>query len=530
MAINFCCSHVKTKIHSPAVSCEGYDLSNLLSNDPLHREKGFLAEGFIKPPVSIFVDFFCYVNISHVLVWTEVGRQKSDGLELYVKTGSAAEKGESSHSSQGHGGESIVRIGSCRLKNESGLMLRKYTYRTEPIVPSNFLVKNFNSSSRFAVQNASSLEIKIYSTANSTVPALKRIEIWGNPSHSCSKEVRKMISDLWNRANSIVDRQPPDIKQADKKLKEEDSKPTSVENENSVPDEFLDPITCEIMAIPMTLPSGKVIDLSTLEKFNDVESTWGRAPCDPFTGISFTKTRFAIPDSALKSRIDQFLVENGHLKQFKGVGRTVGHANLNHSILIGKTSEVELAKKHLSDSSIPSLGISAFKTHNSSSVFKDGISHSQSTSRDHGKESLSGKNENCDSENLNDQNRTNVKRKSCEQAVDTSKKMKTSSFLSLKDHEDMLEDTLDSAIGSVLSGLPSFLKSSAQPSVSKDRDSERHACKECNSVSCLFSLPCEHLLCRSCLVKKSSEKNEHMKCITCKLSFNSGDVKRFHNI
>jgi hypothetical protein len=52
-----------------------------------------------------------------------------------------------------------------------------------------------------------------------------------------------------------------------------------------IPDRFLDEITCEVMTLPMLLPSGHFVDRSTLDKLHHTDSTYGRPPSDPFTGI-----------------------------------------------------------------------------------------------------------------------------------------------------------------------------------------------------------------------------------------------------
>lgn len=80
---------------------------------------------------------------------------------------------------------------------------------------------------------------------------------------------------------------------------------------DSIPDEFLDPITQEVMVLPMLLPSGMSVDNSTLEEHQKREATWGRAPNDPFTGVPFTSTSRPVPNPHLKSRIDHFLLRNG---------------------------------------------------------------------------------------------------------------------------------------------------------------------------------------------------------------------------
>ena len=52
-----------------------------------------------------------------------------------------------------------------------------------------------------------------------------------------------------------------------------------------VPERFLDEITCEIMVLPMLLPSGHYVDRSTLDRLQHTDSVYGRPPSDPFTGI-----------------------------------------------------------------------------------------------------------------------------------------------------------------------------------------------------------------------------------------------------
>ena len=54
---------------------------------------------------------------------------------------------------------------------------------------------------------------------------------------------------------------------------------------DGVPERFLDEITCEIMVLPMLLPSGHFVDRSTLDKLHTTDCMYGRPPSDPFTGI-----------------------------------------------------------------------------------------------------------------------------------------------------------------------------------------------------------------------------------------------------
>merc|ERR1711874_110249 len=93
-----------------------------------------------------------------------------------------------------------------------------------------------------------------------------------------------------------------------------------------IPQEFLDEITQELMTIPMTLPSGKTVDKTTVERCEEGQAMWGGQPRDPFTGRLFTDTVKPVFSAGLKSRIDRFIVENRDISEVNSVGRTLGSA------------------------------------------------------------------------------------------------------------------------------------------------------------------------------------------------------------
>lgn len=101
-----------------------------------------------------------------------------------------------------------------------------------------------------------------------------------------------------------------------------------------VPEEFLDPITQEVMVLPMLLPSGTSVDNSTLEEHQKREATWGRAPGDPFTGVPFTPTSRPVPNPQLKRRIDHFLLKNGVTGTNGRLGRGEGGEEAQTSRLV----------------------------------------------------------------------------------------------------------------------------------------------------------------------------------------------------
>lgn len=75
------------------------------------------------------------------------------------------------------------------------------------------------------------------------------------------------------------------------------------------------------MTLPMLLPSGVSVDNTTLEEYQKREATWGRPLSDPFTGVPFTSTSQPLPNPQLKTRIDQFLLQEGAVKRDGMLGR-----------------------------------------------------------------------------------------------------------------------------------------------------------------------------------------------------------------
>lgn len=107
-----------------------------------------------------------------------------------------------------------------------------------------------------------------------------------------------------------------------------------VSSDTSIPEEFLDPITQEVMLLPMLLPSGVSVDNTTLEEHQKREATWGRAPNDPFTGVPFSSSSQPLPNPQLKGRIDQFLLQRGMMGRLGMLGRKAEGENLQASRLV----------------------------------------------------------------------------------------------------------------------------------------------------------------------------------------------------
>lgn len=167
--------------------------------------------------------------------------------------------------------------------------------------------------------------LKIARLSGSSVPAIGKVEIWGQPSACCQPGVLEYALQVQEKIQAGIHSKTATT--VDEHIMKPDSKhcrsiiATNC-NSNPIPDDFIDPITCEIMTVPLLLPSGHNIDSVTLEKHIMAERTWGRLPSDPFTGKLFSEFSKPLPNSLLKVRIDKFLLSSGLNNSVHG--RTVG--------------------------------------------------------------------------------------------------------------------------------------------------------------------------------------------------------------
>ena len=175
----------------------------------------------------------------------------------------------------------------------------------------------------YLLKKVTHVALNIARLSGSSVPAIGKVEIWGQPSAFCKPEILEYALGIQERiqlanANSLGVKHDRTVGGS----KELNLQPALNCSSDSIPEDFLDPITCEIMTVPLLLPSGHNIDTVTLEKHITADRSWGRLPSDPFTGKVFSDSCKPVPNSALKVRIDKFLLTTG--ANTSGCGRTVG--------------------------------------------------------------------------------------------------------------------------------------------------------------------------------------------------------------
>ncbi|XP_004585716.2 RING finger protein 37 [Ochotona princeps] len=540
MVMNLCLPQFRPRIHCNKISADGYEVENLISEDPTKRSHGFRTEYFIKPPVYVIVSFPFNVEICRINIdLTAGGGPSATGLEVYT----CAAASRASWSAPGGEAldlanppvpdrEAFTLVGKVLLKNQNQIVFSHRGFKARPpfspvqvTIPSPAVVaQELWNKGALSLSHVAHLKVCITHMTGGGVPCIKRLEVWGQPAKTCSQE---LIDSILLVASESL---PQDVAPHASALPmESDCEPSGQTQDQQapsslqelaeviqdVPEEFLDPITLEIMPCPMLLPSGKVIDQSTLEKCNRSEAVWGRVPSDPFTGVAFTPHSQPLPHPALKARIDHFLLQHSipgcHLL---GRAQTASAVTPSSIALPSRKRKMELTERAPGCS----LGVNA-------SCFSTTSPPILATTSEH-----------------------------------TAKKMKARSELSFPhmdcstdpvSHEQKLSQSLEIALSSTLGTMPSFTARltrgqlqqlgtrGTSPSGRLGYSSEQPGsvlgpkCISCDRVFSsyfrkepLYQLPCGHLLCRPCLGEK--QRSMPMVCTACQRPFGSQDVLRVH--
>ncbi|XP_069498912.1 RING finger protein 37-like isoform X2 [Ambystoma mexicanum] len=552
MAINVCLPQFRPRIHCNKITADGYEVENLISEDIVKRNRGFRCAYFVLPPVHITITFPFRVEISKINIdlATSGGIQKATGLEICTSTSSS----QTSLSGQKSAKDVFTRVCKVQLGNRykvtfhhRGFQARApFDQAESPFSSDEFVSYELFNKGPLSLKSVKCLQIVITHVRGGGVPGCKRVEVWGQPARACSQELIDTVLQISNESVPEVLQDPtvtevlqdPTVTEVlqDPTVPEVLQDPTSPMESNcmsyrnsditqqslqefdlhDVPEEFLDPITLEVMTLPILLPSGNVIDQSTLEKCNRSEASWGRMPSDPFTGVTYSLHSHPLPHPSLKARLDLFLLQH----------------NIPGSNILGRAQAASLIAPS-------SITVASLKR-------KMGCME-QSVNGSNGSEPtcfaancpIISTSENC------------------------AKKMKIDSELGTAQmdcstvpvcHEQRLTQSLDMALTAALSSMPSFTAklprgTEQQPREGGSSSGSSHwnantfpdhnrisTVQGCSSCSRTFSayfktepvyqLPCGHLICRPCLSEK--QKSFSVLCLNCKSSFAARDMLRVH--
>ena len=214
-------------------------------------------------------------------------------------------------------------IGRCRNTVSGDVAFINYKYRVQHDCVINSPKQTYSLSSHDStlLNSARFIVIRITHTLSGGIPALKDLSIVGFP--LTMDFLKKCVNTKLPATSSKI---PVEI---DKERNDD----FVIKDSDNTPDEFVDPLTCQVMSLPVILPSGYTIDQQTLDKHIVVEKSWGRKPSDPFTGIPLNQSNPPIVHQLLKERIDRFALTNNI-----EVGRTTGRKRSNKEMTSNASS------------------------------------------------------------------------------------------------------------------------------------------------------------------------------------------------
>ena len=571
--INFCQPEFQPRIACDQACADGYEPSNLINATA--PQNGCRAEYFIRPPLTVTLKFPCNIDLHKIIINGKIGCTTSVGFE--VQAYSDAQRSDTWLDS----GNYNNHLDASEIQSDAFRSVGKIWNNDNPVIC--FNNSHFRLSQRFAslrdssvsrsngsetvfglkhhvagasLYNVTCLRIRVIKTLSGSVPGLSWIEVWGQPSPRCSDELSRKLYSIASAVHhrksyqtlDAVRRQSLEFTEilSGKRSRKESvescdiSPKQAVKAEVNIPDEFLDEITFHIMSLPVLLPSGHCIDQYTLDRHNMEQARWGRDPNDPFTGVPLSDFSRPLPNSALKVRIDSFLLK--HSDVLTDVPQTLGRESyksytstenetFRNSVLLNKP------KKRSAEGYEPDMKTEYKKPRCEDQVqsYASFLPHTFYSSAK--KTSPSLKN---DSFFYEDDPKAELKKK--QKAV-----LNAATPIVL---DTSPKSCLDSALKSALSGLPSYTMSTLPPSTEsfsiKNKDcylvttdaqlvttcltltnsryqytsagaSNRLHCVQCDRVSdinVLYILPCDRLCCRRCVLSLTSG-GEAQKCNFC---------------
>lgn len=311
---DLCSTNAGAKIFSSKICALTASLESLVEK----TGPGYTGSYMISPPVSILLKLPAPRRLHGIGIIPNVGDSRVKNLRVYVCSHNLL--GDKT-SISGSDGEALLqtlrcigkKVDQCTLSDcaSSSLWIQfrpswlsGFNQLSDSVVCAK-VRSNTTGSARvvetYCKRDAMLVLVDVRSTHRNTRPSLRRLEVWGEDDQmSVSSEVPKSRGEV--EVNDVVDL-TGDLKEVPQ----------------SPPLEFLDPITSDLMRWPMLLPSGNVVDKTTLEKWHVARGDLSTANTDPFTLLPFDPNRRPKFHGLLKARIDQFLRERPEF-----AGKTVG--------------------------------------------------------------------------------------------------------------------------------------------------------------------------------------------------------------
>ncbi|MCI4380949.1 hypothetical protein PGIGA_G00245800 [Pangasianodon gigas] len=548
MVVNLCLPHFKTTAHCNKLCADGCDVSNLLSGDPAALRRGCRLEYFLRPPLHVTLHFQVRVDLYRVDV--ELLPCGNAPRRLEILTCSEVKPANTSENDHERGQFKLV--GRCELREEvltcfkhPNFKLRAPFPECPPDPPAHAKQQELWSRGSQSLSSVAQLRITIPYGGGSSALGIKSLAVWGVPARCCS------LSELEQFQKAHFDSLQPKLSSfsflSPVSTSARSPRPENPSSERTIPEEFLDPLTQELMVLPMILPSGMVVDNSTLEEYQKQEAAWGRMPNDPFTGVPFTKDSKPLPNPLLKSRIDSLLLQTGH-KGIRSKNSLLNKpqpsrlicASVSQTDLLG----VQSSQAETQTQQVHSVNTEVLQKHtvneekNHSRLIK-----SQSRSFEDRQGLILGSSAGTCS--IRRENLIQSNKRKCQSSFSSTsehlltKMPRTDASITLptetNSHEERLSQSLDQALSSALHGLPTY---TSQSNLEPDTTGGQGRCGSCSCSLTIYSpspvaysLPCGHLLCRQCLQHEHTSRSQRLPitCPTCQACASPSTIIRVHH-
>ncbi|KAJ3603889.1 hypothetical protein NHX12_028630 [Muraenolepis orangiensis] len=296
MVMNLCLPQFTASVHCNKLCADGYDVANLVSADPAVRRKGFKLEYFLRPPVQVTVTFGFQVELCRVDVelwpWGMDLGQACKRVEISTCSDPPPPPGQStgpssgpsqaqshrkadhrppSHRSHGHSLSRQAEEWSEQALGECFRARPPFPAPAPPVQPGSCRREELWSRGLLSLGAVRQLRVTLPFGGSASALGLKVLAVWGQPARCCSAQEVELVL----RAHRASERPVcPSFFTAS------NDGPTRLLQEavtgspSSLPEEFLDPLTQEVMTLPLLLPSGVSVDHTTLEEYQKREATW----------------------------------------------------------------------------------------------------------------------------------------------------------------------------------------------------------------------------------------------------------------
>ncbi|XP_034662182.1 RING finger protein 37 [Drosophila subobscura] len=492
--INFLNPKLKPSVECEAVCEDGYTADNLIANDGEQLERGFMCFAVCKPPVEIVFDFPKAIDMKVIKLWHTSGAFRSTAFEVHSKYDGIWER------------VANVRDLSKGVDSVTFCYQSDYNSRSSAAAAQQQSEKVFFFKTAHKIlANTNSVKIVIRATERCP-PVLRKIQIWGLPARSLDKGDRELMKTIWSEISDPFGQRDQAQHPAGQRSPSRHIPELREQSTLSLPEEFLDSLTWELMIFPTVLPSGKVVDQSTIDKHAVEEGKWGRQPSDPFTGLEYTSQRKAVMNLALKARIEKFLMDNS--EHFKTVPRSLGSSRMRR----------RHASQFASSMCQPGQGSTAAGTYSSlSSAYKHQQRKTKSTVTFTATSSTAA----FPGQSPASPPAAKRARHSHHSASATVTASSVHQSLAVASTSTTGPSSIDQALQQALQKITRFTQVG---SVAGSGTPPR--CINCRSSQFGYEIrTCQHLVCRECLVLLSSTQ----QCV-CKVSFRGADVERYHKL